>query len=414
MAETVGRTVEQVRALVGWVGTGRRLTQTGRVTLADARALLEVLDTGDRMDPVIGERTFKTKSSEELYHLTLLVEWAKAARLLRVAGGRLLPVKKNAKLVDHPDELRGALFAALPRIGPAVTVSGWLESLFSHEYGRGLRVLLHRLYTATAPVPLSDLYGVVWQAVSPLYVLDDLSPDRLRHLRATGDHDVQRVLKAMASLDIVLLTEDTAELTADGRAGTARMRGEPEPGDAVLRILVELADVDDPRVWRQLLVPADIRLDRLHPVLQDTMGWQNCHMHAFTIDGVQYGRSGGELGFRDERTATLAALLKPGDRFVYTYDFGDSWEHLITVEQFQTASAGLHHPHCVDGAGACPPEDCGGAPGYSDLKVILADPGHEEHHAMLVWLGLRSAREFAPERFAPDEVNARLLRLTAP
>ena len=100
---------------------------------------MEVLDTGDRMDPAIGDRTFKTKSSEELYHLTLLVEWTKAARLLRTAGGRLLPVKKNARLLDRPDELRGTLFAALPRIGPAVTVSGWLESLLSHEVWLGLR-----------------------------------------------------------------------------------------------------------------------------------------------------------------------------------------------------------------------------------------------------------------------------------
>ncbi|WP_416978061.1 IS1096 element passenger TnpR family protein [Streptomyces sp. T028] len=43
---------------------------------------------------------------------------------------------------------------------------------------------------------------------------------------------------------------------------------------------------------------------------------------------------------RDERTATLTSLPKPGAHLVYTYDFGDSWEHLITVEQFQTASAG--------------------------------------------------------------------------
>ncbi|GHJ40094.1 hypothetical protein Sm713_57030 [Streptomyces sp. TS71-3] len=313
-----------MRALVGWVGTGRKLTQTGRVTLTDARALVEALDTGDRMDPVIGDGTFKTKSSEELYHLTLLVEWAKAARLLRTSGGRLLPVKNNAKLLDHPDELRGALFAALPRIGPAMTVSGWLESLFTHEYDRGLRVLLQQLYAAITPVPLSDLYEVVWHAVSRLYLVDDLSPDRLRHVRAAGDHDVQRVLKAMTSLGTVLLTEDTAELTADGRTETARTRGGPGPGDAVLRVRVELADVDDPRVWRQLLVPASIHLDRLHSVIQDAMGWQNCHMHAFTIDGVRYGRPDGELDFRDERTATLAALLKPGAHFVYTYDFGDS------------------------------------------------------------------------------------------
>ncbi|MER6530783.1 hypothetical protein [Streptomyces sp. NPDC001508] len=174
MSEAVGGTVEQVRALVGWVGTGRKLTQTGRVTLADARALVEVLDTGDRMDPMIGDRAFKTKSSEELYQLTLLVEWAKAARVLRTAGGRLLPVKKNAALLDRPDELRRTLFGALPRISPAVTASGWLESLFAHEYDRGLRALLQRLYAATTPVRLSDLYEVVWQAVSPLYVLDDL------------------------------------------------------------------------------------------------------------------------------------------------------------------------------------------------------------------------------------------------
>ncbi|MFF1722419.1 plasmid pRiA4b ORF-3 family protein [Streptomyces sviceus] len=94
-------------------------------------------------------------------------------------------------------------------------------------------------------------------------------------------------------------------------------------------------------------------------------------------------RPDGELGFCDERTATLTALLK----------LGAHWGHLVAMEQFQTASAGLHYPHCVDGAGACPPEDFGGAPGYSDLKVILAGPAHEEHHAMLVWLGLRSATE---------------------
>ncbi|GFH38818.1 plasmid pRiA4b ORF-3 family protein [Streptomyces pacificus] len=414
MDEAEGRTLEQVRALVGWVGTGRKLTQTGRVTLADARALVELLDTGDRMDPVIGDRTFKTKSSEELYRLTLLVEWAKAARLLRTVGGRLLPVKKNAGLVGRPGELRGALFAALPRIGPAVTIPGWMESLLAREYDRGLRALSHRLYAAAAPVPLGDLYDAVWRAVSPLYVLDHLSPDRLGHLRTAVDQDVRRVLRALASLGTLHLTEDSAELTAEGRTLTARMHGGPEPGDAVLRILVELADVDGPRVWRRLLVPAAMRLERLHSVVQEAMGWQNRHMHVFTIDGVPYGRPDGALGFHDESTAELGALLKPGARFGYMYDFGDSWEHLITVERFQTAEAGGHYPRCVDGAGACPPEDCGGAPGYSALKGVLADPAHEEHHAMLEWLGLRSATEFAPDRFAVDEANARLLGLTAP
>ncbi|WP_328764031.1 hypothetical protein [Streptomyces sp. NBC_00272] len=70
-----------MRELVGWIDGGRKLTQTGRLTLADARILVELLDTGEQMDPVIGDRMFRTKSSEEPYHLNLLVEWSKAAGL---------------------------------------------------------------------------------------------------------------------------------------------------------------------------------------------------------------------------------------------------------------------------------------------------------------------------------------------
>ncbi|MCX4747484.1 hypothetical protein OG455_18505 [Kitasatospora sp. NBC_01287] len=125
------RTVEQVRGLVSWIGAGRKLTQTGKVTLADARTLVTLLETGDTIDPAIGDRTFKTKSSQELYHLNLLVEWAKAARLLRVTGGRLVPVKKNARLLEDPERLLDALFEALPRIGETVLPSGWLGSMFA-------------------------------------------------------------------------------------------------------------------------------------------------------------------------------------------------------------------------------------------------------------------------------------------
>src|SRR6266568_8815618 len=95
----------QIRSLVAWVGSGRKLTQTGRIGLADARHLVELLGTGDTIDPKIGDRVFKTKSSEELAHLTRIVEWAKAARLVRVTGTRLVPVKKNAALPDRPLDL---------------------------------------------------------------------------------------------------------------------------------------------------------------------------------------------------------------------------------------------------------------------------------------------------------------------
>src|SRR2546423_1496203 len=133
MGDEQARVVRQVRELVGWIGSGRKLTQTGRVTLADARALVELLDTGDQMDPVIGDRTYRTKSSEELYHLTLLVEWAKAARLLRVSGGRLVPVKRHARLLEQPQELWAAPFDAVPRPGSHVLPPRSVGSGFSYQ-----------------------------------------------------------------------------------------------------------------------------------------------------------------------------------------------------------------------------------------------------------------------------------------
>ncbi|MDH6112125.1 hypothetical protein P3T34_004340 [Kitasatospora sp. MAP12-44] len=112
------RTVRQVRDLIAWIGTGRKLTQTGKATLADARALVALLETGNTVDPSIGDRTFKTKTSQEPYHVNLLVEWAKSARLLRTVSGRVVPVKKNARVLEDPELLVQALFDALSQAGP--------------------------------------------------------------------------------------------------------------------------------------------------------------------------------------------------------------------------------------------------------------------------------------------------------
>jgi hypothetical protein len=117
--------VGQVVDFVQWVGDGRKLTQKGASTLADARVLVDRLGTGDRIDPVIGDRVFKTKSSVELLGLTLIVEWSKAARLVRVVRGRLVPVKKSTALLERPAKLWMALFEVFGRLGTAFLPWGW-------------------------------------------------------------------------------------------------------------------------------------------------------------------------------------------------------------------------------------------------------------------------------------------------
>ncbi|MFE6868520.1 plasmid pRiA4b ORF-3 family protein [Kitasatospora sp. NPDC057692] len=405
------RTVEQIRDLVSWIGAGRKLTQTGKVTLADARALVALLETGDTVDPAIGDRTFKTKSSQELYHLNLLVEWAKAARLLRVVGGRLVPVKKNARVSEDPEQVLDALFEALPRISEAVLPAGWLGSIFAEEYPAGLRALLMSLYAADDLVPEQELQAAVWDKVSGFYVLDDLPEDRLRLLRRSNDRDMDRVLATLLGLGSVQRVGDAVALTPRGRQAMARLRGDSRPGDPVYQLRIELADVEQPAVWRRVQIPAGFRLDRLHLAIQAAMGWQNCHLHAFDVKGVDYGHPSSELDFVDETAAALDAVVKEGEFLDYTYDFGDSWEHRILVERQVAAEAGHHYPLCVDGAGACPPEDCGGPGGYEDLKRALSDPTHPEREDLLRWLGLETAAGFDPTRFDLHRTNQRLRAL---
>ena len=164
-----------------------------------------------------------------------------------------------------------------------------------------------------------------------------------------------------------------------------------------MQLKLSLRGVSKPAVWRRLLVPADTRLDRLHNVIQTSIGWTDTHLHVFCTAAGDYGIPDPELGFKNERSAQLAQFLKePGDRMSYTYDFGDGWEHDIVLEKRLSPGTGEHMPACLAGNGACPPEDCGGPWGYADLQDALADPHHEGHEDMLEWLGLDSAEDFDP------------------
>jgi hypothetical protein len=400
--------VGQVVDFVRWVGDGRKLTQKGAITLADARVLIDRLGTGDVLDPAIGERVFKTKSSVELLGLTLIVEWAKAARLVRVVRGRLVPVKKAAVLLDRPAELWMALFEVFGRLGPAFLPSGWGESFLRSEFAGGVDALLSALHGRDGAVGLDELCDLAWRTVTARYVLDDATDMQLDTARRMNDRDVRRTIHTLARLGAVTLAEDSVELTAVGRHGTRRMRGEPEPGDPVHQIVVTLAEVADPPVWRRLLIPAAMPLSRLHDVIQTAMGWQDRHLHSFTDGSRSYGFPDSELAFTDERSVRLGDLDINRGAIRYTYDFGDDWEHVIVIEALTVAEPGGRYPRCIDGEGACPPEDCGGPPGYERLREILADAGDEEHEDMVMWMGLEHASEFDPAAFDIERVNRRL------
>ncbi|MDR2662514.1 MAG: plasmid pRiA4b ORF-3 family protein, partial [Treponema sp.] len=96
-----------------------------------------------------------------------------------------------------------------------------------------------------------------------------------------------------------------------------------------------------PKIWRKLSVPGDYTLGDLHVILQIAFGWDNDHMHSFTVNSTNYKMPeivdmgfGDELSAVDEDTVCLSRLdLQPKQKFRYLYDFGDSWLHEITVSK---------------------------------------------------------------------------------
>jgi hypothetical protein len=404
--------IGQMRAFVNWVGAGRKLTQTGRITLADARMLVEMLGTGDVIDPTIGDRVFRTASSQELLHLMLVVEWAKSARLVRKTGNRLVPVKKNAALLDDAPTLWLTLFTLFDQLGEAFLPSGFGESLLRREFAIGIRAVLTSLYGADRAISIPSVCATTWNVVTAPYVLDHATETQLGHWRACNDRDTGMALDVLRRLGAVTIENGAVGLTELGRAGMRRRLGESTPGDAIYQMKITLTGVANPSVWRRVLVAASVRLDRLHEVIQAAMGWQNSHLHAFIDGQTYYGVPDAELRYRDERTTRLNDLVKPGHRLVYIYDFGDGWEHEVTIEEATVAKPGMTYPLCVAGQGACPPEDVGGWPGYARLVEILTDPGHGEHQDMLDWLGLDDRNQLDPTHFAPDEANRRLIAMS--
>ena len=165
----------------------------------------------------------------------------------------------------------------------------------------------------------------------------------------------------------------------------------------------------EPEIWRRFVVPADITLDRLHDVIQIVMGWSDSHLHEFTIGKRRYTEypESKEDGPECGRYRLVDLIRQKGRTFRYLYDFGDSWEHEVIVEDSRYFNPETIDPvECLDGARACPPEDVGGVPGYYEFCKSLKDPYHEEHESYMQWSG----GEYDSEKFNPDEVNWELMK----
>ena len=171
-------------------------------------------------------------------------------------------------------------------------------------------------------------------------------PDALPHLR--------RAVNGSRHPDAARLMDAIGQVT--GRPAVITRNDPPVrsmPTGTTYRITVALRHVESPKVWREVAVDAGTTLADLHVIIQDAVGWSGEHLHRFSF------------GYDEvDEVAPLGRLLrKLGDTILYTYDFGDEWEHDVILEGIDHNYSDDPLPVMLSGQEACPPEDCGGAPG---------------------------------------------------
>ncbi len=178
------------------------------------------------------------------------------------------------------------------------------------------------------------------------------------------------------------------------------------PKDTAYQIKITLNHTDPP-IWRRVQLP-DCTLDDLHRVIQIAMGWGDDHLHAYRVGKMTYSDSrmteDPSSGVRHESSMTLSGLVEQGARkFTYDYDFGDSWQHEIEIEETLPEGKKPAHPVCIAGEKACPPEDCGGVWGYYEIVEGLKNPRDRRYAERLEWAG-----DYDPEEFDTAKINRRL------
>ncbi len=168
-----------------------------------------------------------------------------------------------------------------------------------------------------------------------------------------------------------------------------------------LVLRVDLKEAGNP-VWRKIRVSSDVTLGQFHLLLQKAMGWWDLYDHSFEQAGEFWGVSAEEddsIIYQDENETLLGTLLTEEDDLLhYRYDLPEGWHHTVRVDEVLEESDSA--PVCLDGRGACPPEDCGGPEGFRLLLASLKPDAPVDLKEDFAWVG-----DYNPDLFDKDAVN---------
>lgn len=184
-----------------------------------------------------------------------------------------------------------------------------------------------------------------------------------------------------------------------------------------LKIQINLEGHD---IWRRVLVPATYSFRHLHRIIQTVFDWQDYHSHEFVVeraktkpikilmdddpDTMEYIDED-KFEYVQERFVALEEIFPKYKKVNYEYDFGDSWEHIITLER--VINSKVFQAEYLEGYGERPPEDVGGSWGFEEYLRIMANPNHPEYGHMKEWSEHQTERKLSTEK-----INHRLKQVT--
>ena len=197
----------------------------------------------------------------------------------------------------------------------------------------------------------------------------------------------------------------------------------------VFRFKIQIIGITKPPVWRRVEVPATFNFNDFNDVIQAAFGWE--HAHLWNFEPLRKPRHSSpafriEIQYEDKEpfwnrgtedlppTIKLEKIFPRLKELVYTYDYGDNWEHSIKLEE--CIDEDREYAVCTGGKGATPPEDCGGVWGYESLKEAFAE-NSEEADNYRDWLGMDDDERWNADSFGQEElkrVNAALKRIKVP
>ena len=184
----------------------------------------------------------------------------------------------------------------------------------------------------------------------------------------------------------------------------------------IYKLYTELLDYR-PKIWRRVFIPANIRMPRLAYFLMSIYEMEGEHLFNFysperdeyySLKNTEFAGDFDNDYDIDAASISLKKIINvEGQKIIFTYDFGDSWEISIELEEIINNSECpvKKIPGVYEGKGHGIIEDCGGTVGLEMIAEAFKKKEGQEYEEYCEWFG---TKELDLKTFDVDKVNADL------